>query len=177
MHALGIYKGEQLRELSLPELQKHFGKAGKYYYDIARGIDNRPVKAHRQRKSLGCERTFPEDLHNQSLIKLKLEELAKKLHEMMVARDLKAKTYTIKIKFSDFSQITRSITISEFCNSRKVLDNCVAQLLEKLEQHLMPVRLLGLSASNFLQPLTDDVIANGDTAEDSEGFIAQLPFI
>ena len=177
MHGLGISTGADLRKLSLSELQGNFGKAGKYYYDIARGIDNRPVKAHRERKSLGCERTYSEDVKTIEMIRIKLDELTGKLHSMLSKRDLKAKTFTLKVKFADFSQITRSITIGEFSNSRTELDNCVVQLLEKLDQHLMPVRLLGLSASNFFQPIPGEMIANSDIDKNPEEFIAQLSLI
>ena len=167
MHSIGIYTGADLKKFSLSALQMHFGKVGKYYYDIARGVDNRPVKAHRQRKSLGCERTYSEDLKTEEAIQLKLTELVDKLYEMLVKRDLKAKTYTLKIKFSDFSQITRSISVAQFSNSRQTLDGCLRQLFKKLDKPLMPVRLLGVSASNFNVSMGIQKVADND----SEPFI------
>ena len=163
MLSLGINTGADLRRCCLQELKKNFGKHGQYYYEVARGVDKRPVKAHSQRKSLGCERTYSTDLSAAAQIQKKLDDLANQLASMLAKRELKAKTVTLKIKFSDFSQITRSISEVDAFSDRETIDRLVAVLLEKLGNDLLPIRLLGLSASNLLS-VSSSQHANYDQA-------------
>ncbi len=147
---MGIRVGKDLRRYSLLELQKQFGKQGQYFFNIARGIDNRSVKSQRERKSLGCERTYAEDLHTLDQVNQKLEVLVEKLSGMLIKHQLKAKSVTLKVKFADFSQITRTISRPRAIQKNEELALVASELLEKLQDtSLAPVRLLGLSASRF----------------------------
>ena len=110
MHALGIHYGKELREWSLDGLTREFGKAGKLYYDFARGIDLRPVEAVRVRKSIGCERTLERDIYTKAAVIVELYHTAEELIRRLAAKDFRGNTLTLKIKFHDFTQITRSIT-------------------------------------------------------------------
>ena len=149
MHTQGIYLGADLRRKSLLELQQLFGKSGQHFHNIARGIDERPVKSARKRKSLGSERTFSEDLVDLNVISARLKELAKGLSRTMLDRGLKIKTITIKLKYSSFVQVTRSKTLDRYVDSLTSLEETFKQLLETTEAGTTPIRLLGLSVSNF----------------------------
>ena len=113
MHLLGIRNGLQLRKCSLETLTAHFGKVGSLYYECARGIDERPVEAVRIRKSIGCERTLERDISSRSSVIIELYHMAVELIERLQRKEFKGNTLTLKIKFHDFSQITRSITQSQ----------------------------------------------------------------
>lgn len=149
MHAQGIYLGADLRCKSLLELQQFFGKSGQHFYNVARGIDDRPVKSTRKRKSLGSERTFSEDLVDLDKISARLQELAEGLTKTMLSRGLKAKTITIKLKYNSFVQVTRSKTLDSYTDRLTMFEETFKQLLETTEAGTTPIRLLGLSVSNF----------------------------
>ena len=149
MHANGIYLGADLRRQSLEKLSQLFGKSGRHFFDIARGRDDRAVKSERRRKSLGAERTLAEDLVDIEQIKKRLMELAEKLEKTMRARNLKAKTITLKFKYADFTQITRAKTLQTYTNSLTALESTYDDLLTKTEVGESPIRLLGLSVSSF----------------------------
>ena len=110
MHTLGIHNGEQLRMQSLEMLTREFGKVGTVYYDFARGIDTRPVEAVRIRKSVGCEHTLEKDISKRSSVIIELYHAAVELVGRLEHANFRGNTLTLKIKFHDFSQITRSMT-------------------------------------------------------------------
>ena len=112
MHSLGIHNGEQLRACSQEMLTRQFGKAGILYYEFSRGIDLRPVEAVRIRKSVGCEHTLEKDISQQSSVIIELYHVATELIERLQRTGFKGNTLTLKIKFHDFNQKTRSITQS-----------------------------------------------------------------
>ena len=111
MQALGIMTGADLRRLSRSRLTGIFGKAGEYYYWAARGVDNRLVQPDRVRKSVGSETTFAEDLRDPGELLTQLRRRAAKVAEILVAKELTGHTVTVKIKFADFTQVTRSCTL------------------------------------------------------------------
>ncbi len=154
MHALGIKTGLNLKNFSQLELQQNFGKAGLYYYQIARGIDNRPVISHRQRKSLGSETTFQQDLKDFDAMNDILQKLAEEVWHQVKEKALTARTLTIKVKFDNFEQITRSKTLDYSIIQSKHLPLLVKELLAKTEAHTRKVRLLGvcLSGLSSVQP-------------------------
>ncbi|WP_321479330.1 DNA polymerase IV [uncultured Bacteroides sp.] len=148
MHSLAIHNGEQLRSSSLEMLTRHFGKAGLLYYEFSRGIDLRPVEAVRIRKSVGCERTLEKDISLRSSVIIELYHVAKELVERLAKADFKGNTLTLKIKFHDFNQITRSSTQP---HELSLLDDVLPlakKLLEEVEYQEHPIRLIGLSVSN-----------------------------
>lgn len=148
MHSLGIHDGEQLRACSLAMLTREFGKAGKLYYDFARGIDDRPVEAVRVRKSIGCEHTLEKDISRRSSVILELYHTAVELVGRLEAKGFRGNTLTLKIKFHDFSQITRSTTQSRELLTLDVILPLAKELLKEVDYEHRPIRLIGLSVSN-----------------------------
>lgn len=148
MHALGIHDGAHLRAWSLDGLTREFGKAGALYYNFSRGIDLRPVEAVRVRKSIGCERTLEHDISNRSSVVIELYHTAQELINRLSAKDFQGNTLTLKVKFHDFTQITRSITQPCKLTTLDVILPLAKRLLAEVEYENHPIRLLGLSVSN-----------------------------
>lgn len=148
MHTLGIHSGEALKACSLEMLVRQFGKAGLLYYDCSRGIDLRPVEVTRIRKSVGCEHTLEKDISRQSSVIIELYHVATELIERLERTGFKGNTLTLKIKFHDFSQKTRSITLPNELSTLPVLLPLAKQLLKDIEYTTHPIRLIGLSVSN-----------------------------
>ena len=127
-----------------------FGKAGNFYYNIVRGIDNREVNPSRERKSVGAEITFASDLINQKELMLKLHHVSERLFERIEKNKFYGKTITAKIKFHDFRQITRSRTLSKPISTYQQIISYGEQLIfSDAEITGKPIRLLGISVSNF----------------------------
>ena len=145
MHQLFIHTGKDLRECSLEMLTHYFGKAGRLYYDFARGIDNRPVETLHIRKSVGCEHTL-ETLRSAMIIEL--YHVATELVERLKRHQFKGNTLTLKIKFNDFSQITRSLSSSETMYTLQSILPKAKKLMSEIDYEHHPVRLIGLSVSN-----------------------------
>ena len=148
MHQLGIYKGLDLKSLSKGELIRHFGKTGNFYFNIARAIDERPVNPERERKSVGAERTFEADLYNEFQLITELYHIEKELMERLKKNKFYGKTLTLKIKFADFKQITRSKTIHNKLDNFELLHKTAKWLLTTQQLSDKSIRLLGLSVSN-----------------------------
>ncbi len=149
MKELGIHRGADLKRWSEPDLVKQFGKAGSIYYHFARGVDNRPVEPERIRKSLGAEETFPEDLYRAEELSEALTRIADEVYRRAEKRDFFAKTLTLKIKYADFSIITRSKTADNEIRSEEQLIALAKELLQQVEDIAeRRVRLLGLSLKN-----------------------------
>ncbi len=149
MNDLGIYYGSDLKLVSRHELVRLFGKAGSYYYDVVRGIDDRPVMPDRERKSVGVENTFSRDLYDENELSVEIENLTSELWRRLGRTGKVGKTLTVKIKFADFEQITRSITKPNFfLEKEEVLANAL-RLMKQEYPLLKSVRLLGLTISNF----------------------------
>ena len=148
MHNLGIFIGNDLKQKPLEELVKLFGKSGLHYYNIVRGIHNSQVKPNRVRKSIAAERTFNENISSEVFMIERLDKIAIELERRMTSTKTKGKTITLKIKYSDFTQQTRSKTTSYFMQSKSEFLPIVKELLyqEKLQNS---VRLLGISFSNL----------------------------
>ena len=146
---MGIKTGLQLRQLEKDVLQKIFGKAGEYYYYIARGIDNREVNPERIRKSMSCEITLQKDTTDKNIISDVIDNLSLRLEKMMDRHDRRGKTITLKVKYHDFSSITRSITADKYIEDRKTVLAYIEELLPKTDVYSKEVRLLGMGISNF----------------------------
>ena len=161
MYQKGIFTGQDLKSKSLEYLEDNFGKSGRFYYDVVRGIHLSEVKPNRIRKSLAAERTFSENLSSEIFMLEKLnliaEEVAKRLEKNQVA----GKTITLKIKYSDFTLHTRSKTLPYFISDKSmVLENAKNLLYqEKLENS---VRLLGISLSNLNTEQSKKKISNDE---------------
>ena len=148
MYNLGIFVGNDLKKKSLEELTNLFGKSGKHYFNIVRGIHNSAVKPNRIRKSIAAERTFLDNISSEIFMIEKLDKIADELERRMLKSNTKGKTITLKIKYSDFTQQTRSKTIQHFIQKKKEFMPVVKELLyqEKLKNS---VRLLGISFGNL----------------------------
>src|SRR5262249_49479408 len=132
LEQLGIKSGLDLRAPTLAFLQQHFGKVGSYYYWAARGIDERPVRADRVSKSVGAENTFPADLVAYEEARDALHEIIDKVWEYCVRSAIRGRTVTLKVKFANFRQITRSRTALTPIGSRSELEQLGNALLEPL---------------------------------------------
>jgi DNA polymerase-4 len=148
-NAMGVYKGSDLKRVSRSELLLLFGKAGAYYYDIVRGMDERPVEPHRERKSVGAEHTFDTDIRDPHELQRRLELIADDVARRVERAGVIGKTVTLKIKFEDFEQITRSRTTYLYVYSREQLLSFGMDLLQRELPVVKGVRLLGLTLSNF----------------------------
>ncbi len=148
MFSSGIFTGLDLKKRSLEELTKLFGKSGAHYYNIVRGIQHSQVKPDRIRKSIASERTFKENLSSEIYMLEKLHQIADELEYRMKKEKAMGKTLTLKIKFSDFTQQTRSKTLPTFIYRKKDIMPLVQKLLYQ-EALKNSVRLLGLSFSNL----------------------------
>lgn len=148
MFSLAIYKGKDLKKRSLEDLTRLFGKSGKYYYDVVRGIHHSEVEPHRIQKSVAVERTFFEDLSDEQQIYEKLESLSKELHQRLAKNNIMGRSLALKIKYKDFSLFTRSITKEEYFSSPEQYFKTSKKLWE-LRPYDKEVRLLGLSLSHL----------------------------
>ena len=148
MYQKGIFTGLDLKQKSLEYLDANFGKSGRYYYYIVRGIHNSEVKPHRTRKSLAAERTFSENLSSEVFMLEKLEHIAEEVSRRLHKSNVAGKTVTLKIKYSDFTLQTRSKTLPYYISDKSIILETAKDLLyqEKLNNS---VRLLGISLSNL----------------------------
>ncbi len=150
MHSLGIHTGADLRRMPLQLLELTFGKAGRIYYDFARGIDNRPVEPVRVRKSVGCEHTIDHDIFTDAEIEQHLTQSAAELAARIARKEFHGVTLTLKVKFYDFTLISRSITsAAPYTDEARILADA-RKLMAGVEYDVNPVRLVGLSVSNRL---------------------------
>ena len=148
MHFMGIFTGVDLRNQSQQRLTEVFGKMGQVFYNFARGIDNRPVISEWERKSVSCEQTFEKDISDQSAAIIELYHTVLELERRIAKNEFEGRTLTLKIKFQDFQQITRSITVEHILRTKDDILPLAKQLLRQVEFHSHPIRLLGLGVSN-----------------------------
>lgn len=148
MHKMNIFRGSDLKLLSLQELVMHFGKAGSYFYNAVRGIDERPVVTSRERKSIGAERTFETDLTDLEKVKEKLAAITDIVWKRCETRQKAGKTLTLKLRFADFSTITRSNTSNKGFKKRDMY-SVLTGLLPSKDIQEQGIRLLGVTMSNF----------------------------
>lgn len=153
MHRLGIYTGADLRQYDLEVLSGCFGKAGQYYYNIARGIDLRPVTPNRLRKSIGKETTLKEDLGDSGQMLTIIGDLAEKVATLLARKQTAGLTLILKVKYADFQIATRSVSRDTPIASAEEILALAEQLLKRTEAGTRPVRLLGVTISQ----LTTDI--------------------
>lgn len=149
MNRLGIMTGLDLRARELPFLVRHFGKAGTYFYWISRGIDHRPVRPDRVRKSVGAENTFNADLFEHGAALAELHPLIDKVWRYCEDRDIRGRTVTLKVKYADFQQVTRSRSLAAPIAARDVFEQISCALLEQLFPVTKGIRLLGVTLSSL----------------------------
>lgn len=149
MERLGILTGADLKAQSLAFLQEHFGKSGAWYYNIARGIDHRPVRPDRQRKSIGAEDTFMVNIFDLDAARAEIRPLAEKVWRHCDNKRLRGRTVTLKVKYADFQIITRSRTAHAPLQTAGEIETTAIALLEPLFPSAKGVRLLGVTVSSF----------------------------
>ena len=148
MYQLGIFSGLDLKSKPIEFLEKHFGKSGTFYFNVVRGIHNSEVKPNRITKSVAAEHTFDENLTSEIFMQDRLETIAAELDRRLKKHKIAGKTVTLKIKYSDFTQQTRSKTLPYFISDQSLLFDTVKELLFQ-ERMKDSVRLLGISLSNL----------------------------
>jgi DNA polymerase-4 len=168
MYRLGIFNGKDLKSKTEEYLSEHFGKSGRHFYRVVRGIHHSEVKPHRTRKSLGAERTFNENISSEIFMLEKLQNIAEEIERRLKRSDVAGKTITLKIKYSDFTQQTRSKTISYYISSKELILEIAKELLYQ-EKMKNSVRLLGISLSNLNTE-------KADTKEEEKEILVQLKF-
>ena len=154
LHNMGVFTGKQLRALTIQQLTTQFGKMGKVLYDFARGIDERPVITEWVRKSVGCERTYINDLTKKEDMLAELDTLADELETRLTRNNFKGRTLVLKVKFNDFKQTTHSSSENGVIEHKERIMSLVRQLLDDVDFQQRPVRLLGITVTN---PVEDEV--------------------
>ena len=149
MHKLGIHTGADLRKWDLISLVRNFGKAGVFFFDMVRGIDERPVEPDQERKSVGTELTYGKDLTTRFEVIAELYKIEKELMVRLEQSETTGRTITLKIKFSDFRQITRSKTLQNYIREFDTLHKEVSGIRKSLKLEGSKIRLLGLTISNL----------------------------
>ena len=148
MHRMGVFTGQDLRNMSLTRLKQEFGKMGQVFHDFARGIDNRPVISEWERKSVSCEQTFEADISEKAAVTIHLYHTVLELVRRIEKNGFEGRTLTLKVKFLDFQQITRSITASHILRTKDEILPLSKQLMQSVDFQSHPIRLLGLGVSN-----------------------------
>ncbi|HEX6893541.1 MAG TPA: DNA polymerase IV, partial [Chryseolinea sp.] len=149
MKSMGLHTGADLKKLSESDLVRHFGKTGRFYYNIVRGIDERQVQPHRETKSISAEDTFPYDLKDPDEMCDAVDILSQIVYERIRRHGLKCRTVTLKIKFHDFKQITRSQSLPEPFADLETIRTTGRKLLDSTDLEEKKIRLLGIGVSNF----------------------------
>ncbi len=148
MHRLSIFNGADLKKFPEESLVRIFGKVGHAYYSYARGIDEREVNPERIRKSLGAENTFLSDIEASEELSAALKEIAGEVWQRISKRGFYGRTVTLKVKYADFEQITRSKTLPQQIKDFELFWKVAKELLEQVDISQKKIRLVGLTQSN-----------------------------
>lgn len=159
MHNMGIYNVLQLRQLSKQKLHQYFGKMGYLFYDFSRGIDHREVETDYSRRSLGCEHTFEKDITATSEIIIELYNVVLELVSRIRRSSFEGNTITLKVKYEDFTNVSRSRTKSEPIKTKDEILPLAKELLHSLPETDKAIRLIGVSvSSNKTSSAEDEVL-------------------
>ena len=149
MAKLGIATGADLAAKDIEWLRAHFGSLADYLYRAARGIDLRPVRSSRTRKSVGGERTFSRDLSSGSELRETLEDIIEIVWGYIERAQAKGRTVTLKLKYTDFQIASRARTVDRPITERAQFEAVARALLEEVLPLPMPIRLMGLTLSKL----------------------------
>lgn len=149
MHRMGIFNGRDLKQFALHDLVRRFGKVGRFYYNIVRGIDDRAVHSHWVRKSISTEETFRTDLDNTEDMMEQIALIADHLQRLIERSDNPGRTLTLKVRYADFRVVTRSKTVDHEITKAEEMLALAAPLLADTDALEKKVRLLGLGLSNL----------------------------
>jgi DNA polymerase-4 len=156
MARLGIVTGAELRARSLVFLAHHFGSAGEYYYNLARGICHREVRPNRPYKSIGAEDTFAEDLIEEAALAAELDKISHTVWRRIAEKEITGRTVTLKVKFRDFQILTRARSLDRAVAGREEFLDIGCALLRTLMPLAKSIRLLGLTLSNLSEGGEDE---------------------
>jgi DNA polymerase-4 len=148
----GVRTIGELRALTREEMARSFGAHGGHLYDLARGFDDRPVETEREAKSVGHEETYDRDLRDRGTVRREILSLSHRVSERMRRHGVRGKTVTLKVKYHDFVQVTRAITLADPTDDGGTIYRCAVELLAATDAGTRPVRLLGVSVSRFQDP-------------------------
>lgn len=168
MAELGIHTGADIRAQSGVFLKQHFGKSAEYLFRASRGEDDRPVRSDRERKSIGAERTYADDLLVDDDLRKALEHIIDIVWERIHRNGSRGRTVTLKVKFADFQQITRARSVVASVSDRSEFEILSRELLEALLPVAKGIRLLGLTLSGLEAP-------TAALSEESAGIAESLP--
>ena len=147
---LGIQTIGQLRQLSVEKLQQHFGNSGMHFWELAHGIDERPVTPEQEAKSISHEKTFSSDIEDPSLLRAWLLELTEQVTCRLRRHGLKARTVNLKVRYDDFHTVTRAPSLSAPTNVTEEIWQAVSMLFERIPSRQLRLRLLGVGVSNLV---------------------------
>ena len=156
MRRLGIHTGADLKAKPLPFLRQHFGKSGAWYYKISRGIDERPVEPNRPRKSLGVEDTFQIDIVEREDARNEIAPLVETVWQYCEEQEVRARTVTLKVRYADFQQVTRSRTVLSPFRAALEIEELALGLLDQLFPLKKGIRLMGVTVSSLQCQEIDD---------------------
>jgi DNA polymerase-4 len=148
---MGVRTVAELRAVALEVLTARFGKHGRTLWEFSRGIDERPVETHQERKSLGTENTYAVDLADFSEMEAEVERMAAEVSQALSRSGLAGCTVTLKVRYADFTTVTRSRTFAAPVYDAPAIAEAARDLLRKTEAPARPVRLLGVTASNLVR--------------------------
>jgi DNA polymerase-4 len=154
---LGVQTVADLRDLALDVLSGRFGKHGRILYEFARGVDERPVETHQERKSLGTESTYAVDIRELARMEEEIDKMAEEVAAGLERRNLAGCTVTLKVRYADFTTLTRSRTFRIPIHDRETIAACAKDLLRRTDAPTRPVRLLGVTASNLMHGLVEQL--------------------
>lgn len=149
MHQLGIHSGAELRQFDRLDLVRWFGKMGHYYFEIVRGMDDRPVIPNRERKSISAETTFDVDIPSIDHCRSEIMRLSDRVTASAASLGVKGRTVSIKIRFSDFTTLQKQKSFPEATNDQEFIRSVAMELLDYFSDQYRPVRLLGVGLHNF----------------------------
>lgn len=176
MARLNLQTGADIRACSLAFLAENFGSSAEYLYQASRGVDHRPVRPNRIRKSVGAERTYPEDLSQLEALQEAVVSIAEEVWMRSQRNGCRGKTATLKIKFNDFQQITRAMSLDHLFGSERELREVLLALLQKEWPLPRPVRLVGAQLSGLVHSAKQNTVDDGDSVRDVRiDYPAQYP--
>lgn len=157
LHALGVYDGADLLEISEMELIDRFGRFGYDLYRRARGINNSPVKPNRERKSIGSERTYAKLLYNEADIKAEIAKNAQRVAQTLEKNQKFGKTIVLKVRYADFKTLTKRVTLEKMTRDLAVIEQTANSIFDSLEESQSGIRLLGVTVTG-LEEEHEDII-------------------
>lgn len=168
MHELDIYTGADLKKLSQDECIRYFGKAGLALYERVRGVDDRPVKVTRIRKSIGKERTFYPFLYHDNEVEETLRKLANSVSDALGKRDMHGKVVTLKFRNADFETVTRQTSLVDAISNSQDIYFYALDLWQTYGDVSQGIRLLGITVSDLSQLAFENIRLNLYDHQDKE---------